>query len=114
MPFAASLSTTVVDRQPVLALAAPTAEKEPSIITRLLAPLGIGALATNTPVAPVSPSSLMGFLELVRRELERVFVNDSPTFTYGLEEPANGAITGKVTAVDTDSTALTYTATSPD
>ena len=55
----------------------------------------------------------MGFLELVRRELERVFVNDSPTFTYELEEPANGAITGKVTPVDTDSTAFAYTATSP-
>ena len=113
MPFAASLSTTVVDHQPVLALAAPAAAEEPSIITRLLAPLGIGALATNTPVAPVAPSSLMGFLELVRRELERVFVNDSPTFTYELEEPANGAITGKVAPVDTDSTAFTYTATSP-
>ncbi len=112
-PFAASLSTTVVDRQPVIARAAPAAVEEPSIITRLLAPLGIGALATNTPVAPVSPSSLMGFLELVRRELERVFVNDSPTFTYELEEPANGAITGKVIPVDTDSTAFAYTATSP-
>ena len=27
----------------------------------------------------------MGFLELVRRELDRIFVNDTPTFTYKLE-----------------------------
>ena len=49
MPFATSLSTTVVDRQPVIARAAPAAAEEPSIITRLLAPLGIGALATRYP-----------------------------------------------------------------
>ena len=113
--FSTSLSTTAVDRDPLIARAAPTAEEEPSIITRLLAPLGIGALATNTPVAPASPTSLMGFLELVRRELDRIFVNDSPTFTYDSAEniAANGVITGKVTPVDTDSTDFTYTATSP-
>ncbi len=90
--------------------------EEPSIIARLLAPLGIGALATstNTPLAPVSPTTLMGFFELVRRELERVFVNKTPGITSKQNAPANGAITGTLTPVDTDSTAWTYTATSPD
>ena len=57
----------------------------------------------------------MGFLELVRRELDRIFVNDSPTFTYDSADniAANGVITGKATPVDTDSTDFTYTATSP-
>ncbi len=111
-----SLSTTVVDRQPLIARAAPAAAKEPSIISRLLAPLGIGALATitDTPLAPVSPTTLMGVLELVRRELEKLFVNKTPTSTYnpGANIAANGAITGKVVGTDPDST-LTYTATSP-
>ena len=114
-PFAAPLSTTVVDSEPVIAQAAPAATEEPSIITRLLAPLGFGALATstNTPLAPVSPTTLMGFLELVRRELDRIFVNKTPAFTYKQNAPANGAITGTLTPVDTDSTTWTYTATPP-
>ena len=114
MPFAAPLSTTVVDSEPVIARAAPAAAEEPSIITRLLAPLGFGALATNTPLAPVSPTTLMGFLELVRRELDRIFVNKSPAFTYdpGENIAANGAIVGTLNGADPDST-FTYTATSP-
>ena len=107
----------MLDRQPVIALAAPAAAKEPNIISRLLAPLGIGALATttDTPIAPVSPTTLMGALELVRRELERIFVNETPSFTYdpSTNIAANGAITGKVTPVDADSTDFAYTAASP-
>ncbi len=111
-----SPSTKVLDNQPVIAQAAPAAAKEPTFISRLLAPLGIGALATtDTPIAPVSPSTLMGALELVRRELDRIFVNETPSFTYdpSTNIVANGAITGKVTPVDADSTDFTYTAVSP-
>jgi aldose sugar dehydrogenase len=106
-------STTTVDRDPQIDRAAPIADEMPGIITLLLAPLGIGGLVTNTPHIPVSPKSLMGFLELMRRELNRIFFNKTPAVTYELEEPANGAITGKVIPVDTDSTAFVYTATSP-
>ena len=112
-----SLSSTALDAAPVIASAAPAAPQTPGIISRLLAPLGIGALATttDTPVAPASPTTLMGALELVRRELERIFVNKTPTFTYDSSTniAANGTITGKVIPVDADSTDLTYTATSP-
>ena len=110
-------STTAVDPQPVIASAAVAAVKEPGIISRLLAPFGIDAQAatTDTPIAPVSATTLMGALELVRRELERIFVNATPSFTYdsSTNVAANGAITGKVTPVDSDSTAFSYTATSP-
>ena len=53
----------------------------------------------------------MGILELARRELEKLFVNRTPTYTYKLGIPANGAITGTLDHVDPDST-ITYTATS--
>ena len=106
-----SLSITAVDHQPVIAQATPAAPNEPNIVTRLLAPLGIGALATDAPLAPASPTSLMGILELARRELERFFVNRTPTYTYKLGTPANGAITGTLEPVDADSTSFTYTAT---
>ncbi len=111
------VSTTVVDRQPVITSAAVAAVKEPGIISRLLAPFGIGAQAANTdtPIAPVSATTLMGALELMRRELDRIFVNETPSFTYdsSTNVAANGAITGKVIPVDSDSTAFTYTATPP-
>ena len=57
----------------------------------------------------------MGALDLVRRELERIFVNKTPSFTYDSSQniASNGVITGKVVPVDTDSTDFTYTATSP-
>ena len=103
--------TKVLDSQPLIAKAAPAAGEAPSIISRLLAPLGIGALATDTPLAPASPTSLMGILELARRELEKLFVNRTPTYTYKLGIPANGAITGTLDHVDPDST-VTYTSTS--
>ena len=113
-PFSKSLAPTAVDVQPLIARAAPTAANEPSTITRLLAPLGFGASATDAPLAPASPTTLMSVLELVRRELEQIFVNKTPTSTHnpGANIAANGAITGKVVGTDPDST-LTYTATSP-
>jgi aldose sugar dehydrogenase len=106
-----ALSTTALAAVPVIASAAPAAPQTPSIVTRLLAPLGIGAMATtsDTPVAPASPTTLMGALELVRRELERIFVNKTPSFTY----VSTSDFTGKVTPVDADGTDFTYTATSP-
>ena len=101
----------------MIASAAPAPPQTPGIISRLLAPLGIGAQAadTNAPVAPASPTTLMGALELARRELERLFVNRTPTLTYDPTKniAANGAITGTVTPVDADSTDVTYTAASP-
>lgn len=106
-----SLATTPVDHDPPIARSTP--QQAPGIITRLLAPSGFGALAANSPFAPASATSLMGFLELVRRELNRLFVNTRPAFTYELAEPADGVITGRVTPVDADSTDFTYTATSP-
>ena len=107
------LSLTSVDSSPVIARAAVT-QAQPGILTRLLAPFGLSALTNTNPPAPTGLTSIfMGVIELVRREVSRIFFNQTPAFTYDSGQIADGIIIGKLTAVDSDSTTFTYTATKP-
>jgi aldose sugar dehydrogenase len=114
----ATLSTA--DSESVMALAAPappaTTATLPDIVAGVLAAFGFGPLATNSPVAPAAPQTmLLGLLEWVRREISRTFFNQTPTIAYNPAENSlvNGSIVGKLTAVDPDSTDFTFTASKP-
>jgi VCBS repeat-containing protein len=86
------------------------------IVTGLLTTFALGPLATTDPLAPAAPPpTLLGVLEWIRREINRMFFNETPRFTYDSAENSlvDGSIVGKLTAYDPDSTALTFTATTP-
>ncbi len=115
----ATLSTPA--SRPVIAQAAVTPQATtapvPSIVTGLLSAFGLGALASSNPLAPAAPPpTLLGVLEWVRREINRMFFNESPvgiTYNPDANSLVNGHIVGTLTPDDPDSTAFTFTATRP-
>ena len=111
-----SLSTTALDAAPVIASAAPCSpaaqhHRSSAGPVRYWRAGHQYQYATRTDFA----DDAHGLFRLVRRELERVFVNKTPALYLRLSYniAANGVITGTPTPVDTDSTDFTYTATSP-
>ena len=115
----ATLSTPA--SKPVIAQAAATSQATtvpmPRIVTGLLSAFGLGPLASTNPLAPSAPPpTLLGVLEWVRREINRMFFNESPlgiTYNPGANSLVNGHIVGALTPDDPDSTAFTFTATKP-
>ena len=113
-------AVTVDDSQPVIAESAPEAREssttEPQVATTLLAAVGLSPLATDSPLAPVTPPlTLFAALEWVRREILNTFFNQSPTIAYNPRENSlvDGSIVGTLVANDPDGTGYTLTATKP-
>ena len=110
---------SAADSQPVTyqvaAAQQATTMTAPRIVTGLLAAFGLAPFATTNPLAPVAPPTLLGLLEWMRREINRIFFNQTPTMAYDPAENSlvDGSLVGKLTATDPDSPVLTFTATKP-
>ncbi len=81
------------------------------VVSGLLAAIGIGPGATNSPVTPASPSTLIGALQLIRRELEHTFNNKAPNLpdtpiSLTVNEGSSKSII--MPATDADGDVLTY------
>ena len=97
-----SATTTVQDAVPVM-MAAPEAPIEqptvPRLLTNLVSVFGLGALASDTPGAPIGTPIVMALLALgVRRESEESVSTLSKTAAVGNSPVAALALTGAPTA----------------
>ena len=106
--------------EPAPQLITPASQPGPveRVVTGLLAAIGIAPSAGfNSPVAPVSPSTLLGGLELIRRELEHLFFNQAPVVSStptSLDVDQGADTTFTVPAYDADGDRITYTVASGD
>ena len=72
-------------------------------------------VAATDPRAPAAPLTLVGVLELMRREIDRTFFNKTPTLAHNWLENSlvDGRIVGNLNPADRDGDILTYTTTDP-
>ena len=72
-------------------------------------------VAAANPLAPAAPSEPLGFLDLIRRAIDRKFNNKTPTLAYDSLENSlvDGRIEGNLNPIDLDGDILTYTSTAP-
>ena len=78
------------------------------VVSGLLAAIGIAPGASNGPAAPVSPSTVLGALALIRRELQHTFANQAPNLpdTTSLTVNENSSKTITMPATDADGDTL--------
>ena len=114
--FAADIADTVEPAQQITAT--PPAGPVVQIVSGLLAAIGLNPAATNSPVAPLSPQTLLGVLELIRREIEHTFFNQAPNLQdtpIGLSVDEGGSVdVDTLPEFDGDGDRITYSVAAPD
>ncbi|BBY14746.1 hypothetical protein MLIT_03380 [Mycolicibacterium litorale] len=100
---AATLAATV---------SAPTVAPAKGLIPRLLAMVGLALphVSLKIPTTPAAPAVLVGMLDWVRRELDRIFFNDRPTpdARQIVQGTGTGVIVGTFNTTDEENDRLTF------
>jgi len=98
--------------------ATPPAGPVVQIVSGLLAAIGLNPAAANSPVAPLSPQTLLGVLALIRREIEHTFFNQAPNLQdtpISLTVDEGGSVDiNTLPEFDGDGDRITYSVAAPD